>query len=279
MRALRPLLTTALLAGALTALGPAAYAGGGTSTYSCAFPAPLGSLPVPVTMTAPSPDFGALPSQMPVPAGTSAVGMTFALPGLLEAALGSLTGFSTKSVGLGMGDVGSLPLADSPIAGYSSLAHTMSALAGNGPFTVPDQPGSYPITMPSSFHLVGSLSALPFDITCATDAAAQIGTIVVGKSSSSTDAKLVKKRIPKNRAAKVRVTVARQFGAPADGRVKIKKGTHRIAAGTLSGGSVTIKTPTFKKPGRYVLRVRYVGDQISGGSSDKVVVRVLKRRS
>src|SRR5689334_24941698 len=228
-------------------------------------------------MTMSVPDPGTLPAQMPIPVNGLPAQMTFGIPTLLAASLGLISGLSATGMSLGMNG-GTIPLQTAGLGAYDSVTHTMPASAGSDPFSLPE-PGSYPVTMPTSFHLVGALSGTPFDATCLTDSATQIGTLVVGKSSSSTDAKLVKKRIPKNRAAKVRVTVARQFGAPADGRVKIKKGTHRIAAGTLSGGSVTIKTPTFKKPGRYVLRVRYVGDQISGGSSDKVVVRVLKRGS
>jgi len=67
VRILRPLLTGALVAGALTGLGPSAYAGTGTSTYSCDFPV-LGAVDVPMAATIP--DLSNLPAGTSVPAGS-----------------------------------------------------------------------------------------------------------------------------------------------------------------------------------------------------------------
>lgn len=266
------LTVTSLVAAALAAVtGPSAVAASGSGTYTCALPAPLGSLDLPVTMTVP--DLDELPAQQPVPADTVPVDLGFGSAALLT----TITGLAASDLTLGLGDQ-TIPLHGGVLGDYDSSAHTLSGSAANDAFTLPE-PGSYPITMPESFSLVGALGGTPFDIPCVTETPSGLGGLTVGLSSSTTKAKLVHKRIPRNHIARVRTTVTRQFGAPADGNVRIKRGRTKIGTGTLSGGTVTVRTAKFKKPGRYLLKVRYAGDDISAGSVDKVVVRVRRHRS
>lgn len=282
MRILRPLLTTALVAGAFTALGPAAYAGSGTSTYSCDFPAPIGTVDVPMTATIP--DFPDLPAGAPVLPGSFDMNMVFTLTTPLVSLLSSVSGLSLSGMTLD-GVPGGIPIQNTSFGTLTGLS--LPATGSNGGFTLPGA-GSYPLTMPQSFTLAGTYLTTPVSVPCATSAADGLGTLTTTSGTtpgdSLTDAKLAKKRIHKGKRARVITSVVAvtplPLSLPASGDVVVKKRKRVIGRGSLdpTTGAVTITTRRFKKPGRYRLNVRYLGSDLLKPSADKVVVRVLKRR-
>jgi hypothetical protein len=280
VRILRPLLTTALVAGAFTALGPAAYAGSGTSTYSCDFSPLLGSVDVPMAMT--MPDLPDLPAGAPLPPGSFGVDMVFTLTDPLVTLLSSVTGLSLS--GMSLGGV-PIPIQSTSFGSPSGLS--LPATGSNGAFTLPAA-GSYPLTMPQSFDLTGTYLATPVSVPCTTSSAAGLGTLTTTSGTtpgdSLTTAKPVKKRIHKGKRARISTCVVAvtplPLSIPASGDVVVKKRRKVIGRGSLdpTTGAVTIRTLKFKKPGRYRLKVRYLGSDLLNPSMDKVVVRVLRRR-
>jgi len=282
VRILRPLLTGAMVAGALIGLGPSAYAGSGTSTYSCNFPV-LGPVDVPVQMTIP--DLANLPAGTSVPSGSLDLTMVFTLTDSLATLLPSLSGLGLSGMSLG-GVPGGIPIQNTSFGILSG--HSLPATGSNGAFTLPDV-GSYPLTMPSSFNLTGTyLGVTPVSVPCATASAAGLGTLTTTSGAapgdSLTTAKLAKKRIVKGKRARVITDVVAvtplPLPIPAMGDVVVKKRSKVIGKGTLdpTTGSVSIRTTRFKKPGRYRLTVRYLGSDLLNPSVDKVVVRVLRHR-
>jgi hypothetical protein len=283
VRILRPFLITALVAGALTALGPSAHAGSGTSTYTCTFPV-LGAVSVPMAATIP--EASNLPAATSVPSGSLDMDMVFTLTDSVAGLLPSISGLGISGMSIG-GVPGGIPIQSPSFGTYSALDHSLPATGSNGAFTLPD-PGSYPLTMPQSFDLVGTFGVTPISVPCATDAAAGLGTLTTtgtaAPGDSLTTAKLAKKRIHRGKRATVITDVTAvtplPLPIPAFGDVVVKKRSKVIGRGSLdpTTGSVTIKTLKFKKPGRYRLKVRYLGSDLLDPSVDKVVVRVLKRR-
>jgi hypothetical protein len=293
MRTSRPRITYAatvaagaLAAGALVGLtSTTADAVTGTSTYACTFPV-LGTLDVPVAATVP--DLSSLPAGTDVPAGSLDLGLAFTLTDAIAGLLPNLTGLGISDMSL-EGVPGGIPIQGTSFGSYSALDHSLPATGSNGPFTLPD-PGSYPLTMPESFDLVGtSLLGGPVSIPCTTGSPADLGTLTTtgatAPGDSLTTATLAKKRIHKGQRARVISDVVAvtplPLPIPATGDLEVKRGTKVIGQGSLdpATGSATIRTLRFKKPGKYRLKVRYLGSTLLNPSLDKVVVRVLKRRS
>lgn len=283
-------MTTATLAITLTAgvlvaaTGPAATAGSGSTDYTCDF-GTLGAHPVPVSTTVP--DLTGLPAGAPVPAGSlnpSFVFDTASFAGVLAL----VTSPSTTGMALGVGDQAV------PLHGFafgSPSGASLPASATSGGFTAPDTPGEYDVTSPESFTFTGLLPGIPaptpVSALCVTDAPAVLGSLTVlpGEEPaivpSTTEATVVKKRIFTGKRAKVKVTTVAgtdPLTMPATGEVVVRKGKRVIGSKVLEDGATTIRTKRFKKPGRYRLTVRYLGDALTEPSKDKVRVRVVRRR-
>jgi hypothetical protein len=294
MRSHRPFTTraatvaaAALAAGALTGLaGTSAYAASGTSAYTCTFPV-LGALPVPMTATIP--DLPTLPAGTPIRADSVSMDMVLGVPDALAAVLPSLSGLGISDMSLD-GVPGGIPIKSSTLGSYSAIDHSMPATAKNDAFTLP-APGTYPLSMPSSFDLIGTFSGSPIAVPCTTDTPAGLGTLTTTEApaapgDSITTAKVAKRKIVKGKRAKVITTVAAvtplplPVPVPAQGEVRIKDRRKTVGTGSLdpTTGAVTIKTLRLKRLGRHVLKVRYLGSDLLNSSLDKVVVKVVKRR-
>ena len=261
--------------------GSAASAGTGSTTYTCDFPV-FGPQPVPVDTTVP--DLPDTPAGAPVPAGSldpSFVFDTTSIAGVLAL----VTSPSATGMAFGVGDQ-SVPL--SGFAFGTPSGSSLPASATSDAFTAPATPGVYDVTMPEQFTFTGLLPGLPaptpVSAPCVTDAPALLGTLTVlgegpGLIPTTTEAKAVKKRIKKGKAAKILASVVDStLGQAMAGVVTVTKGKKTIGQGELEAGEVLIKTKKFKKPGRHTLTVNYLGDALSAASSDKVKIRVVKRR-
>ena len=278
-------ITTAALAVTLTAgvlvaaTGPTATAGSGSTTYVCDF-GPLGAHPVPVSSTIP--DLSDLPVGAPVPAGSldpSFVFDTASIAGVLAV----VTSPSATDMALGVGEQ---PV---PLQGFvfgTPSGTSLPASATSDAFSAPATPGVYDVTMPGSFTFTGLLPGVPAPVPvsapCLTDVPALLGTLTVlpiAAIPSTTEAKVVKKRIVKGKRAKIRTTVVDELGQPAVGNVVVRKGKRAVSKErALDEGQTTIRTKRFKKRGRYTLTVSYLGGLLTEASSDTVVVRVVRRR-
>lgn len=273
-------LTVTLTAGVLVATTvPVATAGSGSTTYTCDFPG-VGALPVPVSTTVP--DLPETPAGAPIPAGSLNPAFVFDTTNL-GGVLALVTSPSATGMALGVGDQ------SVPVQGFAfgtPSGSSLPASATSGAFTAPATPGVYDVTMPGSFDFTGLLGGNPVSAPCVTDAPAVLGTLTAlpgeepGLSGSTTEATLAKKRILKGKKAKVTAEVTlTPIPAPAMGEVVVKKRRKTIGTGTLQSGTVTIRTTAFKKPGRYTLKVKYLGeDMLVSGSKDTVVLRVKRRR-
>lgn len=277
--------TVLAMAGLVAVTGPVASAASGDTTYTCDF-GPLGQLPVPVSTTVP--DLPDMPAGAPIPAGSLDPDFVFG-----TSSIGGVLALVSDPSVTGMAfDVGGQSV---PLQGFAFGVPTGASLpasASSGAFTAPATAGEHDVTMPDSFTftglLPGALPGLPSTTVaapCLTDAPDVLGALTVlegepGMSDSTTEATLAKKRIFKGRKAKVTATVTQSpIPAPGMGEVVVKKRKRTIGTGTLESGSVTIRTRAFKKPGRYTLKVKYLGEPpLVTGSKDTVVLRVKRRR-
>lgn len=272
-------LTASALVAATTS---AAGAGTDTTAYSCDFPL-IGPAEVPVSTTVP--DLPDTPAGASIPEGELDPTFVFDASNITSV-LALVTSPSASGMALAVGDQ-SVPLENFAFGALSGAS--LPASATSGAFTAPVTPGVHDVTMPGSFTFTGFLpgipSPTPVSALCVTDAPAVVGTLTVlgeepGVSQSTTEATLAKKRILKGRKAKVAAAVTLSpIPAPAMGEVVVKKRKRTIGTGTLESGAVTIRTKAFRKPGRYTLKVKYLGEPpLVSGSKDTVVLRVKRRR-
>lgn len=158
---------------------------------------------------------------------------------------------------------------------------TWKATGANKPFMTPD-PGQANGLLPQAFTLIGESAALgdvPLSCTLKTGETAQtLASINLLKQSSATEvvAKVIKAK--KGKAAKVPVSVtSTSLGGPVSGgKVVAKEGSKTVGSGTLKAGKVVLKLSKKLKVGKHKITVSYVGIPSVGGSSDKVVVKVVK---
>lgn len=284
-------LTTGALAVTLTAgllvaaTGPAATAGSGSTTYTCTFPV-LGAVSVPVLTTVP--DLPATPAGAPTPAGSLDPDFVFDVTNLVSV-LNLVTSPSASGMTLGLGDTANILLEGFAFGSVSGTSLPASATSGG--FAAPAVPGAYDLSMPDAFTFTGFLPGVPaptpVSAPCVTDAPALLGALTVlpvegpGLIPSTTEALVAKKRIVQGRRAAVTATTVAGMDpltSPASGEVVVSKGKRVIGSKLLEDGTTTIRTKRFRKPGRYRLTVRYLGDAMTSPSSDKVVVRVVRRR-
>lgn len=271
-------LTSALAAGGLVATTTTS-AEAASGTYTCTLPV-LGDVGLPFDVAVPE-----LPTQLPtghgVPAGIP-VGLTSVLPATVFGLLANagVDGLSSPDFAL---DLDGVPV-PVPDLGLDSLTGTLvdggtlSAIGTTGEF-VPPLPGDHDLSMPGAFTLVPSVGGVDLaTISCVTDAPVVVDVVHVLKQTSTTVAKNKTPRIVKGKRAKVRAVVTRQFADLGEGTVKVKRGHRVIGSGVLDGGATVIRTRRFTKPGRYTLTVRYLGDQLTKASSDKVTIRVRRHR-
>lgn len=277
-------LATVLAAtGAVVATGPAASAAGGTATYTCTMPI-IGPVSVPVTTSIP--DF---PTELPEgsPVGTYDASFVLGVVPTLATLLGSVTGESVAGFEMPLGDTAV------PVGGFGlgalegvSGSQTMSGSSTTGAFPLP-APGTYELTMPESLTFLGTSGLGAVAAPCVIDAPAVLGTLTVlpgGEPAiipSTTEATVVKKRIIKGHRAKIKalsVAGVAPLTQAAVGDVIVRKRKRTIGQGTLEAGETVIRTERFKKPGRYRLTVKYLGDALTEASTDQVVVRVVRRR-
>lgn len=267
-----------LTAGALVATTSTPASAAPTSaSYDCAIPI-VGNVALPFEI-----DPGTLPASvpagLPIPAGQLPVTLSTLVP---ASVFGLLSGLSVDMItspdfvmGLGTDTIPVDGMALTGIVPDGVGGATLNAAGSSGAFTTP-LPGVYDVTLPSQFSMIPSAAgvALPA-ITCATANPAIAGQIQVLKQDSTTVATPAKPKIKKGKSAKVKTTVTNLINA-ATGNVKVMKGSKTWGTGTLSEGKVTVTTKKFKKPGKYKLTVKYLGDAITKVSQDTVTIKVVR---
>lgn len=280
-RGLAPIGLSIALCGAVLSISTSAQALDGGTDYTCA--TPLGNVTVPVHVKS-----DLLPTSVAtgfnVPGGLLPANVSFTIPasfgGTLKAFGVSKIGGSSNDLNLGLGST-SVPLQSVTAAAVDIVdgADTVLTAAGTaGAFTTPS-PGTKDITLPSTLSFVPvnqDGAALPtLACTLANPDAAKIGSILVLKQTSSTAAKAVKTSVKTSQRAVVKVTVSRQFGDPASGKVIAKRGTKTVGSGTLKSGKASIKLAKLKK-GTAKIVLTYQGNGATTKSSSSVNLKVKK---
>lgn len=288
-------LAAALAAGAMVAgttataeaAGTNQLAGlGGGTTYSCEVPL-LG--PVDLPLVADIPD---LPTELPteLPLAGLPVNVTSVLPSSLLGPLGFL---GLTDIGGSIGGftmiLGGLPL---PVDGLSalpvgipSLGDLPLAAAGlSSPTTQKaGAPGVYDLALPTSFDFL-PLSSLPLPIpvpelglpcTIKDPATAVVGSVRVRKQTAALAAAVTRNPVPRHKAPKVAVNVARELGGKGAGTVVARMDGRKVGSTTLNNGSAIMKLAKMK-PGKHKVTLTYLGNARTAKSSKNVVVRVAK---
>jgi hypothetical protein len=271
-------LTATLTAGGVVAT-TATSAEASAGTYTCTLPV-LGDVGLPFDVAVPG-----LPTDLPTGHGVPA-GVPVTVTSLLPAgAFGVLDGLgfdalSSPDFALDLDGV-PVPVPDlglDALTGDLMSGGTLSAVGSTDTF-VPPLPGNHDLSMPSAFTLVPSVLGVDLaPISCVTDAPVVIDVVHVVKQSSSTHAKNRTPRIVKGKRARISAAVTRQFADLGEGAIRVKRGKKVIGSGVLDSGSTVVTTQRFRKVGRYTLTVRYLGDQLTQPSFDKVTIRVRRHR-
>lgn len=290
----------ALGVAALVALGaPAATAATASTTYTCTFPA-LGAKDIPVAITATLP----AAANAGLDAPSIPVLLSVTLPGdVVDAAKGlfgatSIGGFSNDMVAtldeLSSADAAQLPLQNArfPQTPVPATANTALKLDTPNPLTTPGAvpastvpvnlpgAGTYDIVVPTAFKFTatkqGDVTMLA-DVPCVLKAGspASLGSIVLAKNESTTDAKAARAITKAGTKAKVKVVVEAANEVPT-GKVKVMLGKKTLGKGVLNAkgkAKVTLKRALPK--GKNKVKVLYLGDDYTEKSKDKkVVIRV-----
>lgn len=105
----------------------------------------------------------------------------------------------------------------------------------------------------------------------------QVGAPIVKASSRVIAKASPKKVVAKKTRATVRVTVT-AGGENASGKVTVRVAGKSYDA-TLKNGKAAVKLVKFPKPGTRTATVRYLGDDFTMKSSDKVTIKVVKKKN
>jgi hypothetical protein len=290
----------ALSAGALVAMtATAATAATASTTYTCTFPS-LGARDIPVAITATLPP--AANAGLDAPAIPVLLSVT--LPGdVVDAAKGlfgatSIGGFSNDMVAtldeLSSSDAAQLPLQNVrfPQTAVPTTPNTPLTLNTPNPLATPGAvpastvpvnlpgAGTYDIVVPSAFKFTatkqGDVTMLA-DVPCALKpgSPSSLGSIILAKNESTTDAKPARKVTALGKPTKIKVVVAAANEVPT-GKVKVMLGKKTLGKGVLNAkGKAKVTLKKALPAGKTKLKVLYLGDDFTEKSKDKkVVVRV-----
>lgn len=289
----------ALGAGALVVVAaPAATAATAATTYTCTFPT-LGARDIPVAITATLPPA----SNAGLDAPAIPVLLSVTLPGdVVDAAKGlfqatTIGGFSNDMVGtldeLSSSASAQLPLQNVhfPQTAVPTTPNTTLTLNTPNPLVTPGVvsastvpinlpgAGTYDIVVPTAFKFTatkqGEVTMLA-DVPCAykPGSPASLGSIILAKNQSTTQAKPTKKVTPLGQKTKLKVVVDADNEVPT-GKVKAMLGKKTLGKGVLnSKGKVKITLKKALPAGKSKIKVLYPGDDYTEKSKDKVVVKV-----
>ncbi|CAI9408433.1 Ig-like domain repeat protein [Nocardioides sp. T2.26MG-1] len=286
---LRSFTTRTAVAGAVTALAAGAMVGVATSpanaatvtnTYTCSLPSVYsGDFDLTVTGEIPVPQYWAGAT---VPAGLLTVTAEATVPadaaGLLGAA--GVTGARSDNFGFAL-STSTVPV---PLKGdfvTEGGSTKWKATGANTAFTTPN-PGTYDALMPAAFDMTtmqGDTDSVTLNCVLkeGTTAAAISSNFTLLKQSSKTVVTPTVIKVKKGKAAKIPATVSStSLGGPVSGKVVAKEGTKTLKAARLKNGKVVLNLGTKLKLGKHRITVKYLGIPSVGGSSDKVVVKVVR---
>jgi hypothetical protein len=274
---LRTITTRAAVAGAATALmagglvagtATTASAAAASTDYTCssAFFEDTFPMNINVPLLPPS-----APAGYPIDAGLLSFSADLTIPAATAAMLpGSVDGGQAEDYSVGFGTEGSVaaPVVFDERVNNEDGSVTFNGSGANAAFSTPAA-GTYAVTMPETFTLVPTSggAALPFEITCTSDAPGSLGDITLSKQASGMKAKAVKA----GTKYKVTATVTNEYGTPT-GKVTTKLGT-KTFSGTLKKGKAIITLPKSAKGKK--LTLNYKGDGYTQAA--KTTVKVPKR--
>ncbi|GAB2444795.1 hypothetical protein GCM10027062_26390 [Nocardioides hungaricus] len=260
--------TTALAAGALVAATVPANAATASTDYTCtsAFFEDTFPMNIDVPLLPPS-----APAGYPIAQGQLSFSADLTIPAATAAFLpATVDGGQSDDYSVGFGSEGSVaaPIVFDERVDNEDGSVTFNGAGANEAFSTPAA-GTYAVTMPASFTLVPTSggTALPFEITCTSDAPGSLGDITLTKQASAATAKAVKA----GKKYKVNVTVTNEYSTPT-GKVVAKLGKKSFNA-TLKKGKATITLPKSAK-GKKVT-VTYKGDGFTQAA--KTTVKVPKK--
>lgn len=261
------LATTLLGTGLLLGAAPGAQAADAGATYRC--DTLIGPVDVPVAV-----DTTALTRRFPtgavVPSDLVSVDAVTSLPAAL---LSLFSGLGLDGVGVSLTDF--VLRAGSTVLPLNGLTAGTTALPASGDLSVPvsgqvggftaPAPGRYPIRLPQTFALtpISGLGLAPMTCTLPSTESPVIGTFRVDRQASVTRASV--------RGGTLKVTVRRQFGQAARGKVAIRLGSRLVASRTLRNGAVSVRVPRSWR-GRTVTAA-YVGESRTASSWTRVKAR------
>ena len=268
---------TALAAAGLIGAGStAAQAATVTNTYTCVNSGLGFTTDIPATVSGdlPVPQYWAGAA---VPNGLLNITVDAVVSPDAAALLGGagVTGARSDNFAFGLGTSS----VTTPVTGLFSTTDAVTTWHGTGAndaFTTPT-PGAYDIALPTTFVMTlmqGSTDSIPLTCTLKDAAPSTIGSITLLKQSSTTTVTPTVIKVKKGKAAVVPVSVSNSMGA-ASGKVVAKEGSKKIGASTLKGGAAKIKLDVLKV-GKHKITVVYPGNKSISGSSDTVVVKVVK---
>jgi hypothetical protein len=294
-----PVLATGTLTGGLVVASAApAAADTATTTYVCTFPV-IGEVAVPLTLEVIDVP-ATLPTGVPVPADAMTVEALLEVPDLAMGALvlayglNAVTG-STPGLTLALGEAEVLvDLASDPT--QLTLDDVLDLpMAGSTRAFTPGAPGVVALTMPDSFDLgfAGASGLDPLAVPCALDPGessqeptagsgadsepAEVATVEVTKQQASMKGRVLTKPVPKGKRAQVYVTVWDQVNRGAPGQVIATLKGRQIGKGSLSSGTTRMRLA--KLPvGKHRVTVHYQGTDTITQASQKVTIKVVKRR-
>jgi hypothetical protein len=274
-------------AGVATALATGALVGGAASTataatvsnaYTCALPNVYsGDFTATVSGELPVPQYWAGAG---VPAGFIPVTVKATVPddaaGLLGAAGVTQARSDDFGFGLGTSKVGA------PIKGSfaQEAGHTVwNATGANVAFQTP-APGHYDAVLPTSFSITtmqGETDSVTLTCNLKDESPQNVGSIDLMQQKSSTvvEPKVIK--VKRGHAAKVPVAASStSMGGAVSGKVAATEGKKTLDSTKLKKGLAVLDLGKKLKVGKHKIAVSYLGTPSVAGSSDKVVVKVVK---
>lgn len=152
---------------------------------------------------------------------------------------------------------------------------TLPIAGSTSPFTAP-APGSYLVSLPSTFNFTPSFLTTPVTCTSSTGQPVALGNMTVAKDSSTTKATLKNAPVDTSDHAKIAVKVRTGQGDPASGKVVAKEGSKTLAKGTLNDlGKKKLSLPLLSK-GAHKIVVKYKGNSTTESSKKTVKFTVTK---
>jgi hypothetical protein len=277
-------ISTALAAGALVGVSTtSASAETASSTYTCSADSVGYKSDFTITVDGglPVPQYWA---GAPVPAGLLTINVSSPLSTDDATLLGSLgvTGAHSDDFALALGTA-NVPI---PVDGNFGTPEgggttTWTATGSNLDFTTP-KAGLTDVVLPQAFTMVteqGDNDFLP--LACVIKDGTQPSTLVadfpLAKQSSQTVAP-ANVKVKKGKAAKfaVKVSSTSLTGLPVPGKVVAKEGKKTLDAATLKSGKAALNLGKKLKLGKHKITVTYLGTPSVKGSSDTVVVKVVR---